>query len=171
VSRRQLLVYGAVAAGVVIALVVAASAFSALHETFQPAQSAPNSAPCSPPPCANMRGYILWVTDLKTIDGLVTMKVTFRNSSNSTHAEPADMSLLDSQDHATPPVYDAPGCTQWPRTDFNNGATLGPEPMCFRPASTEPPLKLRWSPDEGLFCCQTDIKLTGYQNAPSPSNT
>ena len=47
----------------------------------------------------------------------------------------------------------------------------GSAAVCFRPASVGAPLVLRWSPDEGLFCCQTDVKLTGYQNAPSPSST
>ncbi|TME94074.1 MAG: hypothetical protein E6I34_04095 [Chloroflexi bacterium] len=170
-SRAQMLRYGAIAVGLVVVIAVGVAAFQALQVPFQPPQSPPNSAPCSPPPCANLRGYILWVTDLKTNGGLVTMNVTFRNSSNSTHAEPDDLRLVDSQNNVDEPVFDAPGCTRWPRTDFNNGATFGPEQMCFRPASVGAPLVLRWSPDEGLFCCQTDVKLTGYQNAPSPSST
>ena len=166
-----MLTFAAIAVGLIVVVVVGASAFNALHTPFQPAQSAPNSAPCSPKPCANLRGYILWVTDLKVDGGLVSLEVKFRNSSSATHAEPDDLRLVDGQGNVDRPVYDASGCTQWPRTDFNNGATLGPEPMCFRPASTAQPLMLRWSPDEGFFCCQTDIDLSGYQNLPSPSST
>ena len=163
--------YAAIAVGAVVVIAVGVAAFQALQVPFQPPQSVPNSASCSPQPCANMRGYIMWVTDLKSDGGLVTMKVTFRNSSTATHAEPDDLRLVDSQNNVDEPVFDIPGCTRWPRTDFNNGATFGPQPMCFRPASVAAPLVLRWSPDEGFFCCRTDVKLTGYQNAPSPSST
>ena len=106
-----------------------------------------------------MRGYILWVADLKTDAGVVSMQITFQNSSSSTHAEPADLSLIDSNKNVSKPVFDPPGCTRWPRTDFNNGAKLGPLPICFRPSSTAPPVKLRWTPDVNFFCCETEIAL------------
>jgi hypothetical protein len=38
---------------------------------------------------------------------------------------------------------------------------FGPLNVCFRAATAAPPMVLRWSPDLGLFCCKTDIKLTG----------
>jgi hypothetical protein len=170
-TRPQLLRYAAIGAGAVVVLAVAVLAFQALRTPFQPATSAPSSGPCSPQPCANMRGYILWVTDLKIDSGVVMLHVKFQNSSNSTHAEPDDMSLIDRTNQTFPPVFDPPGCTHWARTDFNNGKTLGPEPMCFRPSTAEPPLSLQWTPDEGFFCCETRIPLNDYQNAPSPSNT
>jgi len=34
-------------------------------------------------------------------------------------------------------------------------------PECFRPSTTDAPLKLHWTPDMGLFCCETDIVLIG----------
>jgi hypothetical protein len=159
VTRARLIRYGAIGTGVAVVIAVGVAAFIALQVPFQPPTSAPNSAPCSPRPCANMRGYILWVADLKSDAGVVSMQVSFQNSSNSTHADPADLNLVDSNKNASGPVFDPTGCTHWPRTEFNNGARLGPLPICFRPSSTSPPLTLRWSPDEGLFCCETDIVL------------
>jgi hypothetical protein len=106
-----------------------------------------------------MRGYILWVADIKTDAGVVSMRVSFQNSSSSTHAATEDLDLVDSNKNVSGPVFDPPGCTQWPRTEFSNGAKLGPLPICFRPSSTLAPLILRWSPDEGLFCCRTDVAL------------
>ncbi|HET9410626.1 MAG TPA: hypothetical protein VFO75_01970, partial [Candidatus Dormibacteraeota bacterium] len=96
----------------------------------------------------------------KVDSGLVSMELTFRNSSPATHADPADLELIDSLGHNDSPVYDAPGCTHWPRTDFSNGAQFGPVPECFRPSSTNPPLRVHWTPDMGLFCCETDITLS-----------
>src|SRR5690348_14310220 len=94
VTRPQLLRFAAIGAGAVVVLAVAVAAFEALRTPFQPATSAPSSGPCAPQPCANMRGYILWVTDIRTDNGLVILHVKFQNSSNSTHAEPDDMSLI-----------------------------------------------------------------------------
>jgi hypothetical protein len=159
VSRGQLIRFAAIGAGAVVVIAVAVAAFQSLQAPFQPAVATPGSATCGPPPCANVRGYILWVTDLNIDSGLVSMKLTFRNSSSSTHADPADLRLVDSQQHDSAAVYDAPGCLRWPRTDFKNGATFGPVPECFRPASTGLPLTLRWSPDMGFFCCETEIVL------------
>ena len=88
------------------------------------------------------------------------MSLTFQNSSNSTHADPSEIQLIDAAGHSNNRVTDAPGCTAWPRTEFNNGAKFGPVPECFRPSSTGPPLKLHWEPDFGFLCCETDIALT-----------
>jgi len=159
VNRGQLLRFAAVGAGVAVVVAVGVAAFISLQSPLQQPSSGPSSAPCSPKPCANVRGYILWISDLKVGSGVVSMQLTFRNSSPSTHADPADLVLVDARQHLTSAVYDAPGCAQWQRTDFNNGFQFGPVPECFRPAATDPPLILRWSPDMGLFCCQTDIAL------------
>ena len=140
-------------------VVAAVAAFLSMKVPFEAPTTSQPSAPCSPQPCANVRGFILLVTDVKTDGGLVSMKLTFRNSSASTHADPSDVTLVDSQKHHDQAVYDAPGCTHWPRTEFNNGAGFGPVPECFRPASTAPPLGLRWTPDFGPFCCETVIPL------------
>jgi len=88
------------------------------------------------------------------------MQVTYRNSSNSTHASPEDLTLIDSRRNSSSPVFDVPACTPWSRHEFNHGATYGPLTVCFRASTTAAPLVLRWSPDFGLVCCQTDIKLS-----------
>jgi len=160
VSRSRLFRYAAIAAGAAVVIAVGVAAFLSLQTPFVPPASSPASVACTPRPCANVRGYILWISDLKIDSGLVTMQLTFRNSSPATHADPADLGLIDSLGHPNPSVYDAPGCTRWSRTDFNNGAQFGPVPECFQPSSTNPPLKLHWTPDMGLFCCETDIVLT-----------
>jgi len=141
-------------------IAVGVAAFLSLQTPFQPSSTAPGSGTCTPKPCANVRGYILWISDLKVDAGLVTMQLTFRNSSPATHADPADLSLLDAQHQSSKAIHDAPGCSPWPRTDFNNGAGFGPVPECFRPATTTPPLTLHWTPDMGLFCCEADVVLT-----------
>ena len=159
-TRNRILQYAAIGGGLAVVLGVAVAAFVSLRVPLDTGPSAgPSTGPCEPQPCANVRGYIVWVSDLKVQEGLVTMKLTFRNSSSSTHAAPEDFSLVDSQkvDHSA--VHFAPDCAPWPRTDFDNGATYGPVAECFRPASTSPPLELRWTPDFGPFCCETVIGL------------
>lgn len=141
--------------------IVAVGAFQSLQTPFQnptPSNAAPYTS-CSPAPCANVQNYYLWVTNLNVGSDLVTMQVTFRNSSDSTHASPEDLTLIDAGRHASEVVFDAPGCTSWSRHTFNSGATYGPITVCFRLANPVTPLVLRWSPDFGLLCCRTDIKL------------
>lgn len=158
-NRRRILQYAGIAGGLAVVLGVATAAFISLKTPLAlPTQSEP-SARCTPQPCANVRGYILWVSDVKTEAGLVTMQVRFENSSAATHADPADITLLDSQKNDNQAVFDAAGCTHWPRTEFNGGASFGPVPMCFRPSNTSPPLGVRWTPDFGPFCCETVIAL------------
>ena len=161
-SRGPLVRIAAIGAGVVFVLAVAVAAFYSLqlHELPGDAIGRPDGPPCSPKPCVDVRNFKLWVTDLKIDSGLVSMELTFVNSSNSTHADPKEIQLIDAAGHPNNRVTDAPGCTAWPRTDFNNGAQFGPVPECFRPASTAPPLKLHWEPDFGFFCCETDLQLT-----------
>lgn len=161
-TRRRLLGYGAIAAGLLVVMAVAIAAFLAMQVTFQsPTTSdAVPSVNCSPAPCANVQGYTLWVGKIKFDGDLVSMQLTFKNSSNATHASPEDLQLVDSTLHTSGLVTSAPGCQTWPRHEFNNGAMFGPVNVCFRASTTAPPLVLRWSPDLGLFCCRTDIKLT-----------
>lgn len=159
-KRDRLIRYAAIGAGAVVILAVAVAAFVSMQKPFQLPTSSETSAPCSPKPCADVRGFVLWVGSLKTDSGLITMTLTFRNSSNSTHADPSEIQLIDGDGRPNDRVTDAPGCTAWPRTEFNNGATFGPVAECFRPPSTAPPLTLHWSPDFGFFCCETDVALT-----------
>jgi hypothetical protein len=161
--RRRLLVYGAVAAAVLVVLTVAVAAFLAMQIPFQ-GPSVGRATPavnCSPAPCANVHGYTLWVSNLKVDGDLVSMQITYKNSSDATHASPEDLQLIDSKRHTSLLVTDAPGCQTWNRHEFNNGAMFGPLGVCFRVSTAAPPLVLRWSPDLGLVCCRTDIKLTG----------
>jgi hypothetical protein len=153
--------YGAVAFGLLIAAGAAVAAFISMQTSFQsPATSTPVPAlGCTPAPCADLQGYTLWVSDLTVTGDLVSMQVVFKNSSDSTHASPADLQLIDSMQHASALVVDAPGCTTWDRHVFDGGARFGPVRVCFRTSATAPPLILRWSPDFGFFCCRTDIKL------------
>jgi hypothetical protein len=158
---RRLLTFGAVLAGLVVAATVALAAFGAL-------QLAPKSsgggglAPenCAPGPCADVQGFTLWVTNVQVNGDLVAMTVRFRNSSAATHASPEDLQLIDASRRTSGLVTDSPGCKTWTRHEFNNGATFGPIDVCFRVNSATPPFILRWSPDLGLFCCETDIKIT-----------
>ena len=161
-TNRRLLTYVAIGAAVLVAGTVAVFAYQSLQVPYQaPTVSSPRPAlDCTPAPCANLRGYTLWVTNLDVQPDMVTMQVKFRNSSTSTHASPEDLQLVDSQRQATPPILTLPGCTQWSRHDFNRGATFGPLTLCFKAGSTAPPLILRWSPDLGFVCCKTDILLT-----------
>lgn len=154
--------YGAAAAGLLVVITVAIAAFLAMHAPFQ-APTTSDATPvvnCSPAPCADVAGYTLWVANLKVDRDLVSMQITFKNSSDSTHASPEDLLLIDSKLHTSGLVTDAPGCQTWSRHEFNKGALYGPLNVCFRVSTSAPPLVLRWSPDLGLICCRTDIKLT-----------
>jgi hypothetical protein len=153
--------FGAVGLGLLIVSVAAIAAFMSMQASFQsPVASTPVPAlACTPAPCASLQVYTLWVSNLTVTGNLVSMQLVFKNSSDSTHASPEDLQLVDSKQHASGLVVDSPGCTTWDRHVFNGGAQFGPVSVCFRATSTDPPLILRWSPDFGLFCCQTEIKL------------
>jgi hypothetical protein len=158
---RRLLTYGAVLAGLVVAAIVALAAFQALNLAPQRSGGgglAPEN--CSPGPCADVQGFTLWITNVKVNGNLVSMTVQFRNSSPATHASPEDLQLIDASRNTSGFVTDSPGCKTWTRHEFNNGATFGPIDVCFRVSNVTPPFILRWSPDLGLFCCETDIKIT-----------
>lgn len=158
----RLVKFGAVAFGLLIAAGAAIAAFMSMQTSFQsPAATSPVPAlACTPAPCANLHGYTLWVTNLTVTGNLVSMQLVFKNASDSTHASPADLQLIDSKQNASGLVVNSPTCTTWDRHVFSGGAQFGPVNVCFRATSTDPPLILRWSPDFGLFCCQTEIKLT-----------
>jgi hypothetical protein len=160
VNRSKLIRYAAIGAGVLVVVAVGVAAFLSMQQPFQLPNSSVPTTSCTPQPCADVRGFTLWVADVKVDAGLVSMTLTFRNSSNSTHADPSEIQLIAGDGAPINRVTDPPGCTAWPRTEFNNGATFGPVPECFRPATTTPPLRLHWLPDFGFFCCETDIPLT-----------
>jgi hypothetical protein len=154
--------FGAVGLGLLIAAVAAIAAFMSMQASFQsPAASTPVPAlACTPAPCASLQGYTLWVSNVTVTGDVVSMQLVFKNASDSTHASPEDLQLIDSKQQASGLVANSPGCTTWDRHVFNGGAQFGPVSVCFRATSTDPPLVLRWSPDFGLFCCQTEIKLS-----------
>ena len=103
--------YGAVAAGLLVALVVAIAAFLAMQVTSQnptPSKALP-ALNCSPAPCANIQDYTLWVSNLKVEGSLVSMRITLKNSSSATHASPEDIQLIDSKLHTSELVAETPG--------------------------------------------------------------
>lgn len=158
---RRLLTFAAVLAGLLVAAIVGLAAFQALHMAPQsPADGGLAPENCTPGPCADVRGFTLWVTNVQVDGNLVAMTVRFRNASAATHASPEDLELIDVSRHTSGLVTDSPGCKTWTRHEFNNGASFGPIDVCFRVNSATPPFILRWSPDLGLFCCETDIKIT-----------
>lgn len=157
---RRLVTLGAVAVGLVVAGVVGLTAYQALHAPI-PASGNNALTPenCSPGPCADVQGYTLWVSDVNVTGNLVSMQVKFQNSSTSTHSSPEDLQLIDASRHSSGLVTDAAGCNTWTRHEFANGAMFGPINVCFRVGSATRPFILKWSPDLGVFCCETDIKI------------
>jgi hypothetical protein len=158
---KRWLKFGALGAALLVVAVVAVAAFMSLQTPFQsPTSRSPVPAvACSPAPCANVQGYTLWVTNVSINGNVVSMQVMFLNASDSTHASPEDLQLVDSRHQASGLITDSAGCVTWARHEFNHGAKFGPLNVCFRVSAPAPPLVLRWSPDFGLFCCRTDIKL------------
>jgi hypothetical protein len=146
-------------AGGTLIAILAVAAFIAVAQGIAPGAPGVKSLACSPQPCLDLQGYTIWVSQVTVTDGIVRMNVTFRNSSTATHASPEDLQLVDASKQSSPAIQDASGCTHWSRTEFNNGAKLGPVTICFRPASTASPLTLRWAPDMGFVCCEADLKI------------
>jgi len=159
VTTKRLLQYLAIGVGAVLVLGVAVAAFVAMKAPLRLPTAAPSTLPCTPQPCANVRGFTLWVSDVKIEGELVGMRLTFKNSSNSTHVDPTEIQLIESSGRPNQRVTDVSGCAAWPRAEFDNGALFGPVDECFRPSSTGPPLRLHWEPDFGPFCCETEILL------------
>jgi hypothetical protein len=145
---------------VVLAFLIFRSAYAPRPGDGTGASTPSPAASCSPAPCADLQGYQVWITVLPPQDGTVELVVNFQNSSDSTHADPSDFSLVDSSGRSVKPVYDTSDCPHWPRTEFNHGARRGPFRLCFKPSSIGAPLKVHWAPDFGFFCCDTDIVLT-----------
>jgi hypothetical protein len=157
----RLLLFGT---GALVVAVIGVAAFISLGQGLSAggigtAASGQSSLPCSPRPCLDLRNFTMWVSNVREADGVVSMEVSFRNSSDATHADPADFQLIDAKNAASPAVQDPPSCSHWSRTEFANGAKLGPLTICFRPATTAAPLTLRWTPDMAFFCCQADLKI------------
>jgi hypothetical protein len=146
-------------AGGTLIAILAVVAFVALSQGVAPGGSVVKSLACSPQPCLDVQDYTIWVSNVTVAEGIVRMNVTFRNSSGATHADPSDLQLVDANKQSSPAIQDATGCTHWSRTEFNNGAKLGPLTICYRPASTASPLTLRWTPDMGFFCCEADLRI------------
>ena len=140
--------------------VVALTAYQALRAPI-PTSSSNTLTPenCTPGPCADVRSYTLWVSNVNVTGDLVSMQIKFQNSSTSTHASPEDLRLIDASRHSSGLITDAASCDTWTRHEFANGATFGPIDICFRVSSATRPFILKWSPDFGLFCCETDIRI------------
>ncbi|HUY73948.1 MAG TPA: hypothetical protein VMW11_05515 [Candidatus Dormibacteraeota bacterium] len=159
--RRRLVTAFGIAAGLLVAAIVAYVAYSSLTS---PIQVAPNTSltpeNCSPGPCADVQGFTMWVSNVRVEADLVRMQVRFKNSSVSTHASPEDLQLIDASRQSSGLVTNVAGCNTWARHEFSGGATFGPIDVCFRATNSSPPFILRWSPDLGVFCCETDIKIT-----------
>jgi hypothetical protein len=69
------------------------------------------SSTCSPQPCLNLQNYTLWVSNVTESEGIVRMQITFRNASDSTHAAPEDLQLIDNHHQSSTSVQDPSGCT------------------------------------------------------------
>ena len=151
--------------GIAVLLVVAAAigviAFQSLRSQLATSigLASPSPAPCSPAPCRNVQGYTLWISNVSVQGNLVHMQVKFKNSSDSTHASPEDLQLIDGGKHASGLVTDGTNCNTWSRHEFNNGATFGPIEICFRVTNATPPFTLRWTPDFGFFCCEEHLTI------------
>jgi len=160
VIRRFLLV-SAVVAGLGVAALVGAAAYQALRTPMLVTNNG-NLTPenCSPGPCVDLKGFTLWVSDIKFEGDLVRMTVKFRNSSTATHASPEDLNLIDLSRHASIPITDVEGCKTWTRHDFHSGAYFGPIDICFRVSNTTRPFILHWTPDLGPFCCEPSLRIT-----------
>jgi hypothetical protein len=158
-ARRLLLSLGVVVA-LIVAVVVAGTAYTALKT---PLQTTPNSnlnpEACSPGPCADVQGYTIWLWNIRVDNDVVRITVKFQNSSTSTHAAPEDLVLIDSERRQGAAINDIAGCKTFGRHDFANGETFGPIDLCFRVSNPSPPFILRWSPDMGTFCCEKDITI------------
>ena len=157
---RRLLVGAGVIGGLLAAAVVAYAAFVALKSPVLPTNNTSVTENCSPGPCANVNGYTLWVSNVHMVNDVVHMTVKFQNYSGSTHASPEDLQLIDASRRASTPLSGVAGCNTWTRHVFaRSGDAFGPVDICFRVTNATPPFILKWSPDEGAFCCETDLRI------------
>src|ERR1700687_2789463 len=109
-------------AGGILVAILAVVTFMAISQDVAPGGSGVKSLACSPQPCLDLQDYTMWVSNVTVAEGIVRMNVTFRNSSAATHADPADLQLVDANKRTSQAIQDASGCTHWSRTEFNNGA-------------------------------------------------
>lgn len=158
---RRLFVGAGVISGLLAAAVISYAAFVALQSPLQSTNNASVTEACAPGPCANLNGYTLWISNVHLVNDVVHMTVKFQNSSAATHASPEDLQLIDASRRSSTPVSEVAGCSTWARHEFTPraGETFGPINVCFRVTNAKPPLILRWSPDEGEFCCEKDIPI------------
>ena len=123
------------------------------------ASSTPTPA-CAPQPCADALGYVTYVREIDVSGPIVRVQVAFTvRGQDRMHAEPIDFRLIDADQERLRPIFDASGCPPWPRTDIPDGTGYGPVTVCFRPASTRPPLILSWEPDLGFFSTNFPIRI------------
>ena len=158
-ARRALTALGVVV-GLMVAALVAGAAYSALKA---PLTTTPNSNlnpdNCSPGPCADVKGFTLWISKVRVQNDLVRMTVKFQNSSVATHVAPEDLQLIDAGRRTSTPISNVTGCKAITRHDFSGGAVYGPIDICFRVSNATPPFIFHWTPDLGTFCCQQDITI------------
>ncbi|TMD17517.1 MAG: hypothetical protein E6I27_10215 [Chloroflexi bacterium] len=157
---RRLLTSLGVTAGLIVAALVAGGAYMALKA---PLSTQPNSnltpENCAPGPCANVKGYTIWISNVRVQNDVVRMTVKFQNSSAATHASPEDLQLIDAGRRSSIPITDAAGCKSFARHEFSSSELYGPIDICFRVTNSNPPFILHWTPDLGAFCCEKDITI------------
>jgi hypothetical protein len=160
-ARRRWLTRAGIAAFLVVALVLAFLAYQAMRAPLESSLglASPSPGVCAPTPCSDVQGFKLWVSNVTVEGNLVRMQVTFKNSSNATHASPEDLSLIDRSHSTSRIVTDGSNCNTWTRHEFNNGAMFGPIEICFHVTNTAPPFTLHWTPDLGFICCETDLTI------------
>jgi len=104
-ATRRLLTAAGVVAGLLVAALIAGGAYMALKA---PLSTNPNSNlqpdNCSPGPCANLNGYVIWISNVRVQNDIVRMTVKFQNSSGATHAAPEDLQLIDQGRRSSIPV-------------------------------------------------------------------
>jgi len=158
-ARRVLTALG-IAAGLMLAALVAGAAYTALKA---PLATTPNSNlnpdNCSPGPCVNLSGYTLWISNVRVQNDIVRMTVKFQNSSVATYASPDDLQLIDAGRRTSIPITGVTGCNTFARHEFSGGKVFGPISICFRVSNATPPFILHWTPDLGTFCCQQDLTI------------
>jgi hypothetical protein len=158
-ARRVLTALGIVA-GLMVAALVAGAAYSALKA---PLSTTPNSNlnpdNCSPGPCANVKGFTIWISKVRVQNDIVRMTVKFQNSSVATHVASEDLQLIDAGRRTSTPISNVTGCNTFTRHEFSGGAVYGPIDICFRVGNATPPFIFHWTPDLGTFCCDQDITI------------
>ncbi|HKV89164.1 MAG TPA: hypothetical protein VJT78_14310 [Candidatus Dormibacteraeota bacterium] len=159
---RTWLTRAAIAAALLVAAAVAVFAFASMQPQVETSLglASPSPGPCSPDPCRNEQGFVMWVSNVTVQGDLVRMRVMFKNSSNATHASPDDLSLIDHSNHTAGITTQGTDCNTWSRHEFNHGQTFGPVDICFQVTNTTAPFTLRWTPDFGFFCCDDSLSIS-----------